>query len=319
MSNSRLKADLILLSVAVIWGSGFTAQRVAASEMGVFLFNGLRFLVGAFVLLPFLAMSEDRRSSTRLDLARGWKQIFLLGSVLFAAAAFQQVGLRYTTTANAAFITGLYVVFIPLFLALFARQRLEKSIWLAAGLSAVGLGMLSLGSEVEGLGRINQGDALELAGAVFWALQVILLGRFVQQVGVLPISVGQYAVAGALSILAAILWEPAAWSAAVKVWWAILYLGAISTGLAFTLQAVGQRVAPPADAAILLNLEGVFAALFGWLLLQERLAAVQALGAALILTGALLAQSRNFYRRRTNGQAELSGTGSRPSGDGRGV
>lgn len=283
----RLKADLALLAVAVIWGSAFVAQRLAAVEAGIYLFNGLRFLLAGLALAP-LAASRLLTGPDMPGLSRkNMPGVILVGLLLVGGAALQQAGLKYTTAGNAGFITGLYVVIIPLLLALFWRQRLRWISWLGAIMAVIGLFLLSTGGQL----RLNRGDALELAGAVFWALHVIFTGRLVQRLDVLHFAVGQYLVCGLVSLAIGLAFEAHTFPRLAEVGWAIAYTGLISVGLGYTLQAVGQRVAPPADAAIILSLEAVFAALAGWIFLSETLGGLQLLGCGIMLLGMLLAQS----------------------------
>jgi len=285
--RQRLQADLALLAVAAIWGSAFVAQRLVAVEAGIYLFNGLRFLVGGLALAP-LAASRVLTGPEMAGLNRkNFPGVLLVGLLLFTGAAFQQAGLKYTTAGNAGFITGLYVVIIPLFLALFWRQRQRWTTWLGALLAVIGLFLLSTGGQL----RLGRGDALELVGAVFWALHVIFTGRMVQHLDVLQFAVGQYLVCGLVSLSIGLAFEAQSLSTVVDYGWAIAYTGLISVGLGYTLQAVGQRVAPPADAAIILSLEAVFAALAGWIFLGEMLTPEQLLGCGIMLVGMLLAQS----------------------------
>jgi drug/metabolite transporter (DMT)-like permease len=285
--KQRLQADLVLVAVAAIWGSAFVVQRLVAVEAGIYLFNGLRFLLAALALAPLAA---SRRLTGR-EMAglnrRTLPGVILVGLLLFSGAALQQAGLKYTTAGNAGFITGLYVVIIPVFLALFWRQRLRWITWLGAFLAVIGLFLLSTGGQF----RLNRGDALELAGAVFWALHVIFTGRLVQRLDVLHFAVGQYLVCGLVSLGIGLVFEAQVLPSLAGYGWAVAYAGLISVGLGYTLQAVGQRVAPPADAAIILSLEAVFAALAGWFFLGEILSPVQLLGCAVMLAGMLLAQS----------------------------
>lgn len=281
--SERLRADLLLLLVAVIWGSAFVAQRVAAQKIGIHYFNGLRFMLAVlFLLLP--AWSHLVAWLRATDKALGG--IVLAGLLLFGGTTLQQWGLRYTTAGNAGFITGLYVVFIPLILAFGWRQRLKRTIWLAAVCSAAGLFLLS----TEGKFTINRGDALVLAGAVVWACHVILIGRLVRRIAVLPLAIGQYVVTGALSLAVSLGFEPRTSQALGELWWTVAYTGILSVGFGYTLQAVGQKVAPPTDAAIILSSEAVFAALSGWLILDERLSAWQLAGCTMIFVGIILAQ-----------------------------
>lgn len=283
VDNQRLRADLTLLFVASIWGSAFVAQRLAAAEVGVFLFNGLRFILAALILLP-LALRQ--KQSTRLWKDQDFWLVGLLGLLLACGAAFQQWGLRYTTAGNAGFVTGLYVVIIPFVLALGWREAPRAAIWLASALAAAGLFLLSTGGDL----KVNPGDVLELAGAFVWAFHVILLSRLVQRLEILTLSIVQYLVCGLLSLLLSFLVESGPWIGSLNGWLAVFYTGLFSVGLGYTLQAVGQRHAPPADAAILLSMESVFAALFGWWILGEALTGMQLLGCAMMFTGILLAQ-----------------------------
>lgn len=272
-----------MLTVSVIWGSAFVAQRVAAASVNAFLFNGARFLIGAAVLLPLAGRSLRALGRPALP------GIFLAGALLFGGAAFQQLGLQTTTAGNAGFITGLYVVLIPIFLAIGWRQRPRPAIWGAAGLASAGLFLLSTGGSL----RLAPGDALEFGGSILWALHVILIGRLVARYPVALIAIGQYLICGLLNLAAAsLVGVPQALAGMAQGWWAVLYTGVLSIGVGYTLQVFGQREAPPADAAILLSMEAVFAALFGWLLLGEILSPMQLLGCALMVAGMVLAQAR---------------------------
>jgi len=280
--QQRTRADLILLLVAFIWGTAFVSQRVAALNMGAFQFNGIRFIVGALVLVPLAWRNRYRTAPlSRVDM----RDIAIAGLLLFSGASFQQIGLRYTTAGNAGFITGLYVVFIPLVVALGWKHRLRRMVWVASASAAVGLFLLS----TEGSFRLARGDALELVCAGMWCFHVIWLGLLVQRLDALRISIGQNLLCGALSLLTAGLFEGGAFSHTLVNWAAILYTGVFSIGVGYTLQAVGQRQAPAADAAIILSLEAVFAAFFGWMILSESLTPVQLTGCGLMLAGMLMA------------------------------
>lgn len=299
--SPRLRADLSLFLVAIIWGTAFVVQRIAAQNMGVFLFNGSRFLLGALVLLPFIArrrpanegstagrqwIADHRFTINRHDLPL----VGLAGCLLFGGSALQQAGLRYTTAGNAGFITGLYVVFVPLILMIGMRQRLRPLSWIAALLAAIGIFLLS----AQGQLHLALGDALELAGSVLWALHVILVSRLVQRMDVLQFAAGQFFICGVLNLLIGLVVERAfvrelgGWMAGG--WVGIVYTGVISVGVGYTLQAMGQKHSPPTDATLILSMEAVFAALGGWLWLGEALSTLQLLGCALILAAILLSQ-----------------------------
>jgi drug/metabolite transporter (DMT)-like permease len=276
---SRIKADLMLFITALIWGSVFAIQRIASQTAGVFPFNATRFLLGALILLCVVRFRWKPQG-------KQWLWIVLAGTLLLAASAFQQAGLRTTTAANAGFITGAYVVVIPFILSIFLKQHISWRAWLAAGMTAVGVYMLSAGSEL----HLNPGDALELAGTFMWALHVIVVGKAMQKMDVMTFAIGQYLVVGLLGLIPALTLERSAMSGLPGMWWAVIYAGVLSIAVGFTLQASAQKVAPPTDAAILLSLEAAFAALFGWWWLGESLQPLQWLGCAVILAAILISQ-----------------------------
>jgi len=286
--GERLRADLALLVVALIWGSAIAAQRATAVQVGPFLYTGARFLLGALTLLPLIAR---RLRSVRPS---EWRGGALVGAILLLATVVQQVGLRYTTAGKAGFITGLYVVFVPFFVALVWRRRVRWSVWVAALLATAGLFLLS------GIGRLTlmPGDAWVLGGAVGWAWHVILIGMLAPQNDPLRLAFVQYLVCGLLGTVLGLVFERQMLSGLLVAWWSVVYTGVISVGGAYTLQVVGQRRAPAADAAILLSMESVFAALSGWLFLGEALAAQQLLGCGLMLAGMFLAQAHVLARKR---------------------
>ena len=270
--------------VAIIWGSSFAVQRVAAQYLGVFLFNGLRFMLAALILLPF---ARPRNRLERPDFA--W--IVLAGLCAFAGSALQQAGLQFTTAANAGFITSLYVVLVPVLLIVFWRQKARWNAWAAALLAVTGAILLSTGGTGFRLaGKAVAGDGLVLISSLGWALHVIAVGRGARRMAVLTFSAGQYIVAGTLNMGIGLALESRLLSGLAVAWWTVLYIAVVSTAIGYTLQAVGQRHAPASDAAIILSLESVFAAVFGYLLLAEQLTAVQRLGCALIFGAVLLAQ-----------------------------
>lgn len=302
MHKQRLWADLTLFSVAVIWGSAFVVQRIAAMEIGVFIFNGSRFLVGALVILPLAVLRithHERRwrlekKPLTLFSQKNILAILAAGLIMTGGSAFQQAGLKYTTAGNAGFITGLYVVLIPILLTLIWRRRPRPMIWVAALFAVVGLFLLSTGGQM----RINLGDALVLVSAVFWAFHVLLISWSVQRMDAIQFACGQYLVCGLTSLAIGLILEPVSSTPVIELWRVIAYMGIISVGLGYTLQAVGQRVAPPADAAIILSLEAVMAAFFGWIFLGESLAPLQLLGCGIMLAGMLLAQSDVIFGAR---------------------
>ena len=279
VDKTRLRADLTLLFVAAVWGSGFIAQRMVANRLDIFIFNGIRFFLGAVLVLVLL------RFRVRIE-RRNLPFVVLAGGLLFAASALQQAGLKTTTVGNAAFITGLYVVFVPIILALVGRRRIPSLAWWAVLLAAVGTGLLSLQDHL----RLAPGDLLELAGSFLWAIHVILVGWLARRMGAYPFAFGQFLVCGLLDLLVGLLVTHGTLTVPPFLWMAVLYSGIFPVGLGFTLQVIGQKHAPAVDAAIILNMEAVFGALFGVLLLNEMLAPQQIAGCVLMFAAMLLAQ-----------------------------
>jgi drug/metabolite transporter (DMT)-like permease len=291
--KKRLQADLLLLLVAIIWGSAFVVQRVIAENSSVFLFNGLRFLLAGIILLPFAYQRAKYGQQRQLINKTGVVGIGIAGLILVCGAGFQQAGLRFTTAGNAGFITGLYVVLIPFIQALFLNRPTGMMIWTATILSAAGLFLLSTGGSLS----FNRGDILELVGAIFWALHVIWIGHLANRLDGFQLAAGQYLVCGLVSVFLGLLFEPDQATVIGNAAWAILYTGIFSVALGYTLQIFGQKEAPPADAAIILSLEAVFAAVFGWIFLSEFLSSAQLAGCGIMLVGMILAQVNTINTR----------------------
>ncbi len=302
----RLRSDLLLLLTAVIWGFAFVGQRAGTAHVGPFAFNATRFFIGGLVLLPVMVWSDrrrltaDRRPSTAhldppaseaADSAVGrrrslWLGGLLVGAVLFAAATLQQAGISFTTAGKAGFITSLYVVIVPL-LGVALGHRIGRATWLGALLAAVGLYFLTMRP---GELRMAPGDLLVLLGAVLWAVHMLLLGRLSPGRDPARLAFVQFMTCAALSGLAALLFETTTAGGLRGALPAILFTGVLSVGVGYTLQVAGQRHAPPADTAIILSLEAVFAVLAGRLLLGEQLTARALIGCGLMLAGILISQ-----------------------------
>ncbi len=290
MRSNAVKADVLLLTTALIWGLAFVAQRVGMEHVGPLTFNGVRFALGALALLPLAVRSARYADSTEFLFGKPTLRTYVLGGLmagclLFTGATLQQVGLVYTTAGKAGFITGLYVVIVPL-LGLAFKQRPAKGDVIGAVLAAVGLYYLSVTEAF----TIAYGDVLELVGAVFWAGHVIIIGRLSPRMRAAGLACAQYSVCAILSLAVAVFTENMALSGILDAAVPILYGGLMSVGLAYTLQVVAQRDAKPTHAAIILSLESVFAALAGWIILNETLGGRGLFGCALMLAGMLLSQ-----------------------------
>ena len=284
----RLKADLTLFIVAIIWGSAFVAQRVAGQIGSVYLFNAARYVLAGLVVLPFAWHVRQIANPPHKMTPEQYKWMFIAGVLLFVAAALQQAGMQYTTAGNAGFITSLYVVLVPIVLFFGWKEKPHWMAIIAVALAAAGAFVLSTGGRFE----FQIGDALELVGALFWALHVSLLGKFASRFEAMSFSVGQLLVCGILNLILGIFIEQPVftWSLAS----AVVYTAVFSLGLCYTLQVWAQRHTPPADAALILSLESVFAVLAGWLLLKETLTGIQIFGCMLIFFAVGLSQMKSL-------------------------
>jgi len=284
-----IRSDLLLLITAVLWGFAFVAQRMGMEYIGPFLFNAIRFALGAGVMLAVMRMrrkppAHGATNDQRLTTVRG----IFLGLILFAGATFQQVGIVYTTAGNAGFITGLYVIFVPLF-GIVSGQKSGVNAWGGAVLAVVGMYFLSVTADL----TISKGDFLVLVSAVFWAVHVLYTGWLSPQHSAVRLALVQYLVVSVLSFIAAFFFETNTLQGVWMAAWPILYGGILSVGIGYTLQIVGQKKAPPTHAAIIMSLEAVFAVIGGMIILSETMTERKWLGAGLMLAGMLLAQIRS--------------------------
>ncbi|MFO7944668.1 MAG: DMT family transporter [Anaerolineales bacterium] len=288
-----MKANGMLLLTAIIWGGGFVAQRIGMRSMGPYMFNGFRFALGAITLLPFLL----RRNSDRLPDLRSWKSVLGIGMIaglfLFFGATFQQLGLVYTTAGKAGFVTGLYVILVPLLGALWGDRAPLQS-WLGAILAVVGLYFLSMKEDLS----LEVGDAYVLVGAFFWAGHVQYIANFSSEVSPLRLSFVQSVVTSVVSFSVGLLVEDTNSAMIAGALGAIFYGGVISIGIAYTLQIMAQQKARPTPAAIILSLESVFAVLWGWIFLGEILSRRGLLGSGLMLCGMVLAQMNSSKKKK---------------------
>jgi len=290
---SRVQANLLLLLAGAVWGMGFVAQSTAMASIGPFLFIGLRFLAATVAMLPF-ALMESARSPERLT-RQNWRAFTLIGLNLFAAITFQQLGIMSTTVTNSGFLTGLYVVLTPICGVLLFREWPHIAVWTAALIAVAGIWLLAGGQ----LATLTKGDWLSILGALFCGFQLALIGRHAAKTGrPVTLAVTEFVVCAVLGLSLAIAFEPISLAGIREAAPQILYAGIFSGGLAFTLQAIGQRYTTSAQAAIFLSTEAVFAALFGALLLGERLPPIGWLGCGLILIAILVAETVPALRRK---------------------
>lgn len=287
-----------MLIAALIWGTTFIAQTTGMDTLGPFSFTGARYLIGMAVMIP-LALWESKRTSlfqaTRQN-PRLLKGALLLGVLMFGGISLQQTALLYTKVANAAFLTALYVPAVPLMTWVLTRQPIGLPIWLALLLSLGGSYLLSGNAGFEA----QFADILVAIGALFWAAHIIAIGFVTRMVDApLQLAFVQNAVCALLSCMGAFIFETPALGDFLPVWQELFYAGAISVGIAYTLQLVAQRHANVTAAAFLLSLEAVFAAIAGWLFLSQNLSSLALIGCIAIFCAVLIADvlPRSWFER----------------------
>lgn len=278
-------AIIMLWITAAIWGFAFVAQRAGMEYIGPFTFNGIRFLLGSISLLPLLFWIKFKRKGPKAKNKNILKGGLIAGVVLFVAASLQQAGMVYTTAGKAGFITGFYVVLVPL-IGVFIGQHITKLLWMGAFIALAGLYLLTM----SGTFVLQYGDLLILLSAFFWAVHVQVINKLVDTHAALPLSAFQFAICGILSIATAFLVETVSLATIFQAAWPLLYGGLMSVGIAYTLQVVAQQYVHPAYATIILSFETVFAVIGGWLLLHEMLSLRSLAGCLLMLAGMIMVQ-----------------------------
>lgn len=287
-------SNLLLLLAAGIWGLAFVAQRVGMDYVGPFTFNGVRFALGSLSLVPLILFYKDS-SPSQENVENEKKNVViagvLVGLVLFIAASLQQIGLLYTTAGKAAFITCLYIVLVPI-LGIFLKQYVSMSTWIGSAIAIVGLYLLCVRDSF----FISYGEVLELVGAFFWTIHILLIDYYSRRVPVLKLACFQFVTCSVLSLFTALFIETISIHTIYQAAVPILYGGVCSVGIAYTLQVVAQKNAQPSHAAIILSMETVFAAIGGWLILNEKLGLQESLGCVIMLIGMLLSQLQNLRK-----------------------
>jgi drug/metabolite transporter (DMT)-like permease len=290
MNKRALRADILLLLTSCIWGFAFVAQRSGMEHMGPFTFNGIRFLLGSLSLLPLILLRRRSAPSAAAPRGPGLKSLILssllAGGCLFIAASLQQIGILYTSAGHSGFITGLYVVLVPVF-GIFLGRKTGLPTWIGAVCTLGGMFFLSAAGNA---GALNRGDLITALGAVFWTFHVLVIDALVKKLDPLHLSSGQFFFCGLFSLIIALFSESFDLSKMTAGLIPLLYGGLCSVGIAYTLQVVAQKDAPPAHATIILCLEGCFAAIGGVLILSEPLGSWTLLGFILILSGMLITQ-----------------------------
>jgi drug/metabolite transporter (DMT)-like permease len=297
--KSPLKYELLLLLLSVIWGFAFPAQEIGMKNgIGPMYFTGLRFALGCLVLLPVIVW-RSRRITANPDTSRfPIKGSIAAGIFLFLAASTQQIGLQYTTSANAGFITGFYILFVPL-IGLLLGHKAARSLWTGIAVCIMGFYLLSVTSDF----KVSKGDLLILACAVLWASQILVIDRVTISGDPIKIACLQFAVTAVLGLTAAAIFETCTLENIKAGAGALAYAGIMSVGVAFTLQVICQKRCPPGPAAVIMSMEAVFAAIAGYLILDQKLTGRAILGCFLILCGMLIVQLVPMIKPRINNKA----------------
>ena len=271
---------------SIIWGVAFVAQRAGVEYISSFTFNGIRFALGAILLVP-VTLAFERGEGSRARKKTTIRAGAIGGAILFLAASLQQFGVEFTQSAGkSGFITGLYVVIVPI-LGIFLGRKANIFVWLGAALACAGLYLLSVR---DGLLSIELGDVVLLIGAVIWAVHILFVDRFAGGVSPILFSSIQFFTCAILSLICAFFFEEISAASILAGYVPILYTGCLSVGIAYTLQIFGQRHVEPAKAAIIFSLESLFAVLGGALLLGEAMDALGYVGCALIFAGIIASQ-----------------------------
>ena len=284
----QTRYSLILLGCSVIWGSAFVAQS-AAMDLGMlpYAFTAVRMLVWAVCLMPFIYLRRRTAlPATREGKARLLRSGMLIGVAVAVASCLQQAGLQYTTAGKGAFLTALYILLVPIVGAAFFHRKTGLWTWLCLVIGAVGLWFLSITEAF----TLEKGDALMILCALVFTLQILLVDKFAPDFDPLTLCCLEFLTAGLLSFLPMAIFEGFGFQNIRPAIWCILYCGIFSCGIAYWLQIVGQRHLPPALASLIMSFESVFGAIFGALILHERMTGRELLGCGLIFLALVLSQ-----------------------------
>jgi len=290
--SKQLKSSVIILIATIIWGSAFVAQSIGMDHIGPFTFQTARCLLGAFALLPIIAVTDrftdqgdGKNFFSRWADPTLWKAGLLCGVPLFLACNLQQVGLMDTDAGKSAFLTAMYIVFVPV-IGIFLGQKPTKWIPISVLLGVAGLYCLSC----VGVTSIAVGDLLLLGCAVAFAVEILAVGKFANQVDCLRLNCINALICGALSGILMLFTETPNWGALQDCFGSVAYAGVLSMGIAYSLQNIGQKNLETTAASLLMSTESVFAVLCGWIILNERLTIWEGLGCVLVFAAVILSQ-----------------------------
>lgn len=288
--KKNLLGSISLLLATVIWGSAFVAQSVGMDHVGPYTFQAIRCAMAAIGLVPVIAIFDAGKNDAKSFISRFadkklWTAGVLAGIPLCFAANLQQIGILYTDAGKSAFLTAMYIIFVPL-IGIFLKRRPSPMIPVCVLLAAIGLYFLSCA----GVSGINIGDICLLLCALAFAVQITVIDRFAQIVDPLRLNCIQAGVCAAGSALVMLFTETPTLDGIAGSWWPMCYAGFLSMGVAYSLQIIGQKHLDPAPASLIMSLESVFAALSGWLFLQETMTFEESVGCILVFLAVILSQ-----------------------------
>lgn len=291
MNRKKLRANLLLLLTAMIWGAAFVAQSVGMDYIGPYTFLCSRSILGGVMLLPVIAFRRRKGKSGEEAPAGDGKTLLMgglaCGVVLFIASALQQFGIQETTAGKAGFITAMYMVLVPL-AGLFLGKKIAGKVWGAVAVALVGMYLLCFaGGKV---GAINRGDLMEMACAVGFTAHILVIDRYSGKVDGVKMSCIQFFVCGILAGVGMFLFEAPSWKDLLEAWMPVVYAGVLSSGVGYTLQIVAQRDTEPTVASLLMSLESVFSLVFGWILLHEVMSGRELIGCVLMFAAIVWVQ-----------------------------
>lgn len=283
----NLRGEIVLFITAMIWGFAFAFQSSGADYVGAFTFNAFRFLLGAISLLPIM-----RFNRSGLDMRKCLKSGVILGSMIFMGSTLQQIALIDTPSGKAGFISSLYMIFTPILGYIIFKTHTDKKVILALILGVCGMYLIN-GASFE----FELSDILLVISSLFFALHIIFVDKFAKDVNSVALSLIQYVTAGIIALVLSLIFESGDIMKIAPAIPAVLYTGILSTGVAYTLQIIGQKKTEPAIASLILSLESVVSVFGGFILLGETLSLVEIFGCILMFIGVLIAQRRNDGQR----------------------
>ena len=288
MKFKKLRAGLMLMIAALVWGAAMSFQSEGMDHVGPLTFQAVRFLLGGTVLLPavfILGKKDPGKDGDGYDP----KGVFFGGAVcgifLMIACTLQQFGIIYTTVGKAGFLTSLYIIIVPV-LGIFLKKRLGLNVWISVALAMVGMYLLCMKESLV----LSKGDTLVFLCAFVFTFQIMAVDKYASIYNALKLSCIQFYVCGILSLVVMFIFEKPDVSSILKAWVPILYTGAASCGIGYTFQTIAQKDLQPAVASIIMSLESVFAALFGWLLLKQAMTVREILGCIVMFAAIIIAQ-----------------------------